>query len=787
MVLDHHWTKQNKMVDLHEFMETIKQVLQVRISPTANRGQYEAITAPKNESLFIVAGPGSGKTTVITLKVLKLILVDDVKPEEIIVTTFTRKAAAELLNRIVYWGEKLSVAFGIREVGFNLINVGTTDSIISELMKNYKTPGESQLHVIQEFVAKGIMLRKVLVGGQNRNRRKKIEEYYKKLSQHHKFSISDICSFLNTFKDKILYDMVDIDKFKANNHDHDEYARETLMAVELYMDEMKNRKFLDFSLLATNFLNKLQEGLVDDFLKSIKFLLIDEYQDSNYLQEQIYFKLAESAVANGGSITVVGDDDQSLYRFRGATVELFIDFPKRIEEQIGVRPKTVYLSYNFRSTLNIVKFVNKFVSLDEKYMHIRAGNKPVMYPARCREYYNYPVLGMFRDSLQELAKDLAQFIYQALNSGYKFEHKKEEYLIKAQSVSDIVFLSSSPKEEMYVPRNDGSFVNVPRLPKLLREELEKKGIKGFNPRGRNIEKVEVVRLLCGLILECIDPGAEVQKSMKIEKQISSTLDSWRREAIEFVNNHNSDELKEFFNAWRDRRPLNRSTDPEMSYKVPIAELAYSFARWLPELQEDPENLAYFELIQRVVDGSKTYNLYNSEIVFKIGSKKESEGSVRDAIWAIFVPIASGGIDVDEELTEMIQASMLNIMSIHQSKGLEFPIVIVDVGSDASKELEYRFFPVEVKGKVKRNTSINIEEELAPYSKAGCYGNRRALYRAFDDLIRLYFVAYSRAQDVLMLVGLNDLLNESNLIKNVALGWSRDERWQRELLNSICFI
>ncbi|MCS7277756.1 MAG: ATP-dependent helicase, partial [Aquificaceae bacterium] len=551
-----------KRISLEDFVDRVNHILGIRIH--SNKGQYQAIVAPNDESLFIVAGPGSGKTTVITLRVLKLIFVDGVKPEEIIVTTFTRKAAAELLSRIVDWGERLSAEFDIRELGFNLVKAGTIDSIISELMRDYRAPGEHPPQTIDEFVSKGIMLRKALIGGENEDRRGKIESYYKELNQSNRTNMNELCNFLNLFKDKTLYDMVDIERFMQNNR----IAEKAIEAIEIYINELKEKKLFDFSLLASYFLNKLKEGAMADFLKNIKFLLIDEYQDTNYLQEQIYFEIAKSAVANGGSITVVGDDDQSLYRFRGATVELFIDFPKRIEAQIGVKPKTVYLSYNYRSTINIVKFLNKFVSLDEKYKQIRAGNKPIMYPAPSREFYNYPILGMFRDRLDKLAEDLAEFIHQVLNDGYRFEWRSMEYLIEAESVSDIVLLCPSPKEEIY---------NRRRLPKLLRENLEKKGIKVFNPRGRNIEKVEVVQLMCGLILECIDPDAQIQSSMKLKlgDQISSLLNSWREEAKRFVKNHSSQELKDFWNAWRRRSPLNSNVKPDKTYKVSILELTYS--------------------------------------------------------------------------------------------------------------------------------------------------------------------------------------------------------------------
>ena len=93
------------MIDYKEFEEIVVDILERDIS--SNEDQNLAISSPMDQSLFIVAGPGSGKTTVMVLKILKFIFVDDVSPNEIMATTFTKKAASELLSRILSWGDKI--------------------------------------------------------------------------------------------------------------------------------------------------------------------------------------------------------------------------------------------------------------------------------------------------------------------------------------------------------------------------------------------------------------------------------------------------------------------------------------------------------------------------------------------------------------------------------------------------------------------------------------------------------------------------------------------------------
>ena len=118
------------------------------------------------------------------------------------------------------------------------------------------------------------------------------------------------------------------------------------------------------------------------------------------------------------------------------------------------------------------------------------------------------------------------------------------------------------------------------------------------------------------------------------------------------------------------------------------------------------------------------------------------------------------------------------MSIHQSKGLEFPLVIVDVGSrfkkNSPKESHLRF-------PKKADSSSIIQDRIRQFSSLSI-NERNSTDRAFDDLTRLYFVAFSRAKDVLLLVGLTPSIDGYSIkdrrvkIPNVALGWSRDEEF-----------
>lgn len=135
----------------------------------SNEDQKTAISSDKSEALFIVAGPGSGKTTVMVLKILKFIFVDDVNPNEILATTFTRKAADELNSRILSWGDEIKKYLfkittdkekleRLNRIDFNQIITGTIDSIAEEILRIHRDPGTNLPVVIEDFVSNSAMI-----------------------------------------------------------------------------------------------------------------------------------------------------------------------------------------------------------------------------------------------------------------------------------------------------------------------------------------------------------------------------------------------------------------------------------------------------------------------------------------------------------------------------------------------------------------------------------------------------------------------------------------------------
>src|SRR5262245_10077679 len=133
---------------IRRFLQVVSAVLGRRLNPDQRAG----VEASAQSSLFLVAGPGSGKTTVLALRVLKLILVDNIDPAAIVATTFTRRAARELRSRILAWGDQFRTEFisgplsaaassRIATVDFNAVWTGTLDSFAETVLGRYRPPG----------------------------------------------------------------------------------------------------------------------------------------------------------------------------------------------------------------------------------------------------------------------------------------------------------------------------------------------------------------------------------------------------------------------------------------------------------------------------------------------------------------------------------------------------------------------------------------------------------------------------------------------------------------------
>ena len=345
-------------------------------------GQLAVVEAAPGESLFIIAGPGTGKTTALALRILKLVFVDGLDPAAVLATTFTKKAATELRSRVLGWGDTLrrallaryaadaAAAERLRTLDLNRVVTGTLDSIAEQVLTLYRAPGSQPPIVLEDFVARAVLQRALWHAQRHKN--PDLLAYAQHLHVQSRMLARDVVSFR---------------LWTVGTHPG---AAVLCDAVASYEAQLADSLTVDFAGLEQQFLEAIRDGRAREFTDTLRVILVDEYQDTNLLQEQIYLALGAAAAARGGAITIVGDDDQSLYRFRGATVELFVDFPDRLRRACGVRPRTVALSNNYRSTPAIVQFFGGFADADPDYSPARVPSKPALAAARGGTFTAYP-------------------------------------------------------------------------------------------------------------------------------------------------------------------------------------------------------------------------------------------------------------------------------------------------------------------------------------------------------------------------------------------------------------
>ena len=273
--------------------------------------------------LMVLAGPGSGKTFVITHRIKYLIEGPGINPAHILVVTFSRAAAKEMKDRFEKLCSKSLVTFGtFHSVFFNLLKTAygfSSEQIASD---------ELRYTLIKELI-----------------KRNSIEN-------------EDINTLAGNLLNEIA--LVKQDNISIKNYYSNSISSDTFKKIYIdYESELEARGKLDFEDMLSLTYELLSER--SDILKAVqnryRYILVDEFQDINFLQYNI-IKLMAGEKQN---ITVVGDDDQSIYRFRGARPEIMLGFERDFRNV-----KKVFLDINFRSSTQIVNASTKLISFNSK-------------------------------------------------------------------------------------------------------------------------------------------------------------------------------------------------------------------------------------------------------------------------------------------------------------------------------------------------------------------------------------------------------------------------------------
>ena len=299
-----------------------------------NEAQTQAIQHTDGPCL-VLAGPGSGKTLTIVNRVKYLIEKQKVRPEEILVVTFTRFAAAEMKSR-------LCLVMGKRDLP---VTVGTFHGIYYGILKwAYRMNQENILSETEKY--------QILRGVINKERMEIFDE---------EDFIQDIAAEIG----KVKNNRIPLEEFVSEKCSADAF-RNIYRNYEQHRKELKKIDFDDMLVLCYE-LFRSRPDVLAQWQKKFRYVLIDEFQDINRIQYDVIRMLAQPE----NNLFVVGDDDQAIYGFRGADSELMLGFGKDFPDA-----KQILLGMNYRSTANIVQNSLKLIENNvERYSKKLEANR----------------------------------------------------------------------------------------------------------------------------------------------------------------------------------------------------------------------------------------------------------------------------------------------------------------------------------------------------------------------------------------------------------------------------
>lgn len=321
-----------------------------------NPEQIEAVNHTEGP-LLILAGAGSGKTTVLVSRTGRLLDEVGVKPARVCVLTFTNKAARELKHRVgVRLGDEAKAiwtgtfhSFGLQWMrkhhkklslpsGFGVIDSSDAEGIVREILKDTKLPSKDS------------------------------------------FRIDRILEMMNTWREEAAISGRSPDKMGHN--EEDDYEVIAAAVLPKYRRRLELLGVADFSDLLIRPLTAVRqdEALHRDLSSMFDFLMVDEFQDTNGAQ----LELVREIQSQTGNITVVGDDDQSIYGWRGARVANILEFPKEFKGA-----KVVRLERNYRSSPLILELANSIIANNTERHGKQLRPDPDADPGERPEFFSY--------------------------------------------------------------------------------------------------------------------------------------------------------------------------------------------------------------------------------------------------------------------------------------------------------------------------------------------------------------------------------------------------------------
>lgn len=658
------------------------------MSQDMNKNQKMAVNTI-NGPVLITAGPGTGKTFVLIRRTLNLIINHDINPENIMITTFTEKAAKELITRLSNELARKKI-----KVNINDMYIGTFHSIClriikenldyTNIKKNYKTLDTfDQQYIVYQNISKF-------------NDNKYINQYFTNLQENRTLTswekAENICFYIN----KIQEELIDFNDLKK---DKDKNIKAIGCMLEIYNSIISKENYMDFSSILVEAYKIISENkeVLNKLQNQLQYIMVDEYQDTNYVQEQIIFLIGKKYK----NICVVGDDDQGLYRFRGATIRNILEFPKKFKKNPC---KIIKLDKNYRSHKDIVDFYNKWMSTPQNFVWDKYRYEKNIIANNQEKLQSKSVVRLDDNTVDGWHNKILQFINK---------------LKKSKKISDynqIAFLFKSVKKDTV---------------KDLIDFLENNDINVYSPRSDMFFARSEIKLLVGILLILFPTYTEY---INQNKYLSRDMHNYYNECL--------GDIKEFFNKkdnilikkWcigksKYHCNLNKNTDYNISgliYQL------FQFDYFKKILNYNYDNIIDSRSIRNLslftqLAGKFEY-LYNLDVF-----TKKNIDYVIGSFFDIYLKfLYRGGISEYEDDSEYAPRGCVSFLTIHQAKGMEFPIVFVDSLGNIPRQ---------------NNSEIMIDIENRFFKRKSYEPDDQIKY---FDFYRLYYTAFSRAQDLLIL-------------------------------------
>ncbi|WP_425077288.1 UvrD-helicase domain-containing protein [Psychroserpens sp. S379A] len=746
------------------------ETLWAEVNFTPNKSQEKAIKYTEG-ALYLTAGPGSGKTRVLLWRTLNLIVFHNIKPDEIMLTTFTEKAAHQLKEGLQ---SLLGLASNHTGQQYDLASmyIGTVHSSCNRLIgdrrfysnrkrnKTVKTIDQLEQYF---FIKRHSIWNRLLNAGNIDTI--EVNAYFQKVKpkypNKHK-AIIDCIALFNRFSEERLNIKDALDKT-----DEVDTLFSILKMYEEYrtiLVEDENLERCDLSLIQNKALEVIEQ--FEDASKIFKYIIVDEYQDTNSIQEQLYF-----ALAGNKNICVVGDDDQALYRFRGSTVENFVEFPARVKKHLKIETRKIPLSINYRSKKKIVDFYSGFIEQED---WTKNGNVMSQY----RVHDKGIVANSTDESVSVISVEddwidqTALFCKELIENKVVSDANQIAFLFPSLTNTDAQRTIQTLREEglnVYAPRAGrflegqeatelfGVFANVFGLPdssdfsgfefnkyKAWIREAENIGSDIIDSDSDLKNFINNKRLQLQTILKDYESLLRVVEKNKWELEDDFNLEKMRRKLAEannlsdsarnailspylarIVNDRlNDDELKPF----KLSQIINRATSLDWS----LLDLFYQisgfshFKNYFDLAQKEGNEAPICNLSKITEYLTKFMELYSSILS---ASFLHDEGFVRLFFSSYLYTIFRMGESEYENDDDPFPKGNIQVLTIHQSKGLEFPVVFM-----YPKRREFK--DADIKEVIIRNLK---EVDGEPLEKIGRF-----------DLMRIFYVGLSRAEKLLIL-------------------------------------